>query len=113
MNTSIKILIPLLALSISGCVFHRENLLQDSEYRFMGKSKEELLACAGSPSSTRKKEGNEYLVYTNGRPSSEPDYCKVTFTLADDRVSKFEFAGDLTGMKAAAETCYQVIRSCW
>jgi hypothetical protein len=103
----------LLFLSNNGCVFHRENILEDAEYRVQGRTKAEILACAGTPSSTRKREGNEYLIYTNGLPSSEPGSCKVTFTLQDGHVSKFEFSGDLTGMKASANTCYQVVRGCW
>ncbi len=104
--------LPLL-LTINGCVFHRENILQDAEYRLLGKTKDELLACAGEPSSKRSREGKDNWVYTNGKPRTEPDSCKLTFIFVDGKVSKFDFVGDLTGLKSSANTCYQVVRDCW
>ena len=103
----------LLFLLIDGCVYHRENLLDDAEYRLMGKTKEDIVSCAGKPSATRQKDGNELLIYTNGLPSSEPNSCKLTFILTGGKVSKFDFIGDLTGLNSSSNTCYQVVRDCW
>jgi hypothetical protein len=109
-----RILFVLLLLLVSeGCMNHRENLLQDAEYRLLGKTKAELIECAGKPSATRQKDGNELLIYTNGLASSEYDSCKLTFILNQGKVIKFDFDGNLSGMRAPAQTCYQVIRNCW
>ncbi len=113
-NYNRRMLLTLMLLFLNdGCVFHRENLLQDAEYRLIGKTKDELIACAGKPSATRQKDGNELLIYTNGLPSSEPNSCKLTFILAGGKVSKFDFKGDLTGINSSANICYQVVRDCW
>ncbi len=113
-NPKQRILFFLLLLSLNdGCMFHRENILQDAEYRLVGKTKDELVACAGKPSATRFKEGNEFLIYTNGLPGSDPNSCKLTFILIGGKVSKFDFKGDLTGVNSSASACYQVVRNCW
>jgi len=96
---------------LSACGIHRENILEDAEYRLVGMSKAEVLACAGVPSRVTKSEGNEYLSYGGGR-RNEPQNCDLTFIVREGRVTKLKFSGDLTGLHEKSEECYQLVRDC-
>jgi hypothetical protein len=125
----------LLSLSCgSGAVYRRSELATKAKTELLGKTKREILTCAGAPIRSQNFEDLELLTYFGGgdyidnspnvtvsvgrgRSSGSSGinaalmYCEATFILKDGKVEQINYAGR-TGIKAKDEQCGFIVENC-
>ena len=112
----------------SGCAQRESAMAEDGQQRLIGLRSDDLRLCAGVPDRTATSEGGEFWTYDRAPPPtglsvpvpvmggsvnlSGGNYCRVTFQLVDQRVTRiaFQSANDLPGARSSA--CAPVLQGC-
>lgn len=116
---------------LSGCVLVGQEAAEKGKTALIGKTKSELLACAGIPGATYQDGGTEYLAYAgtgNYRRPGTTTYlgngvfmhagggnntsCIVTLALRNNRVAAVNYRSSGGALIAPDEACGLVVKSC-
>jgi hypothetical protein len=121
------------AVILSGCAstkFGRADLAKRAKIELVGKSKKDILMCAGVPARSQQVEDLEFLTYYSGGDSNayvaggagssagggavsvKHRYCEVTFILKDGVVEKLNYVGRTGGLITKGEQCAFVLQNC-
>jgi hypothetical protein len=103
-----------IAVVVAGCAsrYDQEGL----QKRFIGKSKAQLLGCAGAPSSQQNDGSQEFLTYTTQAPSGyqgnfQTSSCRMNFTLSNGYITNV--TGTWYGpMVNKTEACDRMVGAC-
>jgi hypothetical protein len=135
MEFQMKKLLVLLACAIFlfGCgstKFSRSDFARRAKVELVGKSKKEILMCAGVPVRSQQVDNMEFMTYLSGGDShgyvaggtgtsvgggafsSKRRYCEVTFILKDGVVEKVSYSGRTGGWASEGEQCAFVLQNC-
>ena len=105
---------------LAGCAstkFSRADLAERAKVELIGKSKKDILICAGAPVRSQQ-DSNAYVVggadssTGGGAVSVKKRYCEVTFVLRDGMVEKVNYAGRTGGLITEGEQCAFVLQNC-
>ncbi len=118
---------------LAGCAhtqFGRADFAKRAQLELVGKSKQDILMCAGVPLRSHKAQDMEFMTYysggdsaayvTGGSGTSAPGstvstkkkYCEVTFVLRGDVVEKLSYSGRTGGLITKGEQCAFVLENC-
>lgn len=118
---------------LPGCAstkFGRADLSERAKTELIGKSKKDILMCAGVPIRSQQTENMEFMTYYSGGDSDayvaggagsyagggavsvKKRYCEVTFVLSDGVVEKVNYAGRTGGLITEGEQCAFVLQNC-
>lgn len=116
----------LCAVMVSGCVYVDQSRATKGKTALVGKTKAQILACAGVPSQTYKDGAADYFAYNGSgrtRISMVPisgtmvagvgrqSQCTVTLGFKGDRVASVNYrAGG--GLLTPEEACGPIVKSC-
>lgn len=124
--------IPAAAILLAGCALERATTATQARDALVGKSKSEILACAGAPDRERREGDWEYLSYLRvehpsggelpgearrenpalAKAFADRRYCEVTFVLHDGRVQRLGYAGNTGGLLTQGEQCGYIVEPC-
>lgn len=126
-----KAALPLIALALSGCVIANQQNATQGKTALIGKTKSQILSCAGIPQSSYIDGSNEYFGYgAQGlrRSNVTADHlgggfvlfsgtaaqsqCIVTMTLTGGVVTAVNYQSSGGTLIAPDEACGSVVRSC-
>jgi len=123
----------LIAALLAGCAstkFGRADLAERAKVELIGKSKKDILMCAGVPVRSEQAENMEFMTYYSGGDSDayvaggagssagggavsvKKRYCEVTFILSNGIVEKVNYAGRTGGLITEGEQCAFVLQNC-
>lgn len=128
-------MLTLLSGATSACVFQRAQEASDAQSAMVGMSKEQVLACMGSPANTAVAGTTEVWTYNsgNGREDSvgvvnawggygwasgfgsvttTQRFCKVDVVMNMNRVSRINYTGPTGGLLTKGEQCGFAIDNC-
>jgi hypothetical protein len=118
---------------LSSCAstkFGRADLAERAKVELVGKSKKDILMCAGVPLRSQRADNMEFMTYYSGGDSNaymaggagssaggsavsvKKRYCEVTFVLKDGIVEKVNYAGRTGGLITEGEQCAFVLQNC-
>jgi len=118
---------------LSGCAsskFGRSDLAKRAKVELVGKSKTEILMCAGVPMRSQQVDNMEFITYFSGGDSHgyaaggagssagggafsvKKRYCEVTFILKNGVVEKVNYTGRTGGWATEGEQCAFVLQNC-
>jgi hypothetical protein len=118
---------------LAGCAstkFGRADLAERAKVELIGKSKKDILMCAGVPVRSEQAENMEFMTYYSGGDSDayiaggagssagggavsvKKRYCEVTFILRNGIVEKVNYAGRTGGLITEGEQCAFVLQNC-
>jgi len=90
--------------------------------QIVGLTKEQLLACAGSPANKGAEGAIEVWSYNSGPPEtggnwwatgkSRQRFCTVNVIFNDGRVSKVNYLGPTGGLLTGGEQCAYAVQNC-
>lgn len=126
------IIFAILLISIGGCnnKFTRASTAELGKTELVGKSKTDILTCAGAPTRSEKVDDMEFLTYYSGGDSDayvaggggnsagggsvsiKQRYCEVTFVLQNNIVQKVNYSGRTGGLITEGEQCAFAIDNC-
>ena len=88
---------------------------KELERKVIGKSKNDLLNCMGTPSDSHSAGTMEYMTYRHrDTKKKELHKCDADFILANDRVTKMEVAGgEEGGNEVTSDFCRNLIIRCF
>jgi len=122
-----------IATLLGGCAstkFGRADLAERAKMELVGKSKKDILMCAGVPVRSQQVENMEFMTYYSGGDSDayvaggagssagggavsvKKRYCEVTFALRDGVVERVNYAGRTGGLITEGEQCAFVLQNC-
>ncbi len=138
-----KLVLPSLvvvSLAVYGCTNSakiRADAFQNARRALVGKTKENILECAGIPTRSAQSGSSEFLTYQSGgvsiknshtsgwgnRPSSflsasqrtREDHmsCEITFVINANKVKKVTYTGNTSNNSSErGEQCYYALQSC-
>ena len=128
--TKAGLLSAIAAVLLAGCIFERSQEAKEARTALIGKSRSEILACAGQPRSTVKDGPIEAFVYFTGTPNYDrlldikptdaqqvtgtnlPKDCRVRIIFRNDVVEKVDYSGNTGGLFSRGEACASVVRGC-
>lgn len=127
MNTRFMIISLLILTFLFGCVtaatrVYRSRIAEKAKTELIGKSKTEILSCAGTPVSKDTSGKLEFLSYMSGNKLGKADkqkkfpedtrYCEVTFVLENDQVIDILYTGRTGARSSKDEQCAFVVEKC-
>lgn len=127
MNTRLMIISLLMLTFLFGCVtaatrVHRSKIAEKAKTELIGKSKAEILSCAGAPVSKDTSGKLEFLSYMSGNKLEKFDkqkklpedtrYCEVTFVFENDTVIDILYTGRTGARSSKDEQCAFVVEKC-
>lgn len=110
-----------------GCVttatrVHRSKIAEKAKTELIGKSKTEILSCAGAPVGKDTSGKLEFLSYVSGNKIGNVDkqknfpvetrYCEVTFVFENDKVIDILYTGRTGARSSKDEQCAFVVEKC-
>lgn len=127
------LILAIIATLLAGCAstkFGRANLAERAKVELIGKSKKDILICAGVPTRSQQAKNMEFMTYYSGGDSNiymadgadssagggtvfaKKRYCEVTFVLRDEIVEKVNYSGRTGGLITEGEQCAFVLQNC-
>ena len=121
------ILITIVMLWLNGCAntkFGRAEQAERAKTELLGKTKAEIMMCAGVPVRSEKVDNYEFITYLGGGDSDvyetgeirtasiKKRYCEVTFAFQDGVVVKINYSGRTGGLVTKGEQCAFVVQNC-
>ena len=118
---------------LSGCAsttIGRSDIADRAKVELVGKSKKDILTCAGVPVRSQQTDNMEFLTYYSGGDSNayvaggtgtsagggavsiKKKYCEVTFILSNGIVEKVNYSGRTGGLLTKGEQCAFVLQNC-
>jgi hypothetical protein len=125
-----SILLAGLCAGLSGCILMDQQAATTAKTALVGKSKSEILACAGIPNQTYRDGSTEYLAYAgsgNVRMSatanqtfgttiysgaSRQSQCVVSIAIQDGTVAAVTYRSTGGAITAPDEACGQIVKGC-
>lgn len=119
------------AVSLTGCIFVAQDQANKGKTALVGKSRSQILACAGIPNATFRDGGTEFFAYAASgmrREDGDISYvgngvfltssatmqaqCIVTLSLRGGVVASVNYRSSGGAITAPDEACGYVVRSC-
>ncbi|MCP4328491.1 MAG: hypothetical protein GY791_08660 [Alphaproteobacteria bacterium] len=115
---------------LAACTYERSQVAKDARTELIGKSRGDILACAGRPKTTIKDGDLEYFAYYVGNPdydrvlgvqpteaqkitgSALPKNCKVRIMFRNGIVETVSYSGNTGGIITRGEVCASVVSRC-
>lgn len=108
-----------LLLSVSaGCAGHRAAMTDLARTELIGKTKAEILACAGAPAHSAVSGNTEVLSYsyigekTRNEHGTKKSQCVANFILVGGRVTQLNYTGTPGVLATQGEQCGFVVSGC-
>jgi hypothetical protein len=122
-----------IAALLIGCAstkFGRAKLAKRAKVELIGKTKNDILMCAGVPVRSQHAGNIEFMTYYSGGDSNaylagnagssagggvvsvKKRYCEITFVLRDGLVEKVNYTGRTGGLITKGEQCAFVLKNC-
>ena len=119
-----------LALLLGACIFERSQVAKDARTEMIGKTRAQVLACAGRPKTMIEDGELEYFAYFVGLPdydrvlgiqpteaqkitgSTQPKSCKVRIMFRNGIVESVSYSGNTGGLITRGEVCASVVSRC-
>lgn len=98
-----------------GSRIHRSMIAKEAKTSLIGKSKMDILLCAGTPVRTHTEGGLEFYTFYGGGDgggNGERRYCEATFIFQDNKVVKLHYAGKTGGKTHKDDQCAYVVGNC-
>ena len=128
-------LLCLIAVAIAACELQRAQEASDAQTAMVGMSKEQVLACMGSPVSTAMAGTTEVWTYNSGNGRTDSfgavnawggngwasgfgsstttgRFCKVDVVMNVGRVSRINYTGPTGGLLTRGEQCGYAVDNC-
>lgn len=118
-------------LALSGCILVAQQQAQQGKTALVGKSRAEILACAGVPNATFRDGGTEYFAYSGSgmlRSGGSTTYvgggvflhsggggqsqCVATLAFQGGRVANVSYRSSGGAVTAPDEACGNIVKSC-
>jgi hypothetical protein len=115
----------------SGCAVQRAEIANRAQSEMIGKSKKDLLGCAGVPLRQERVDDLEFLTFGGGGDSvgtavvtstspstavasgkSAHRYCEATFVLKDGVIQRVNYQGRTGGLLTKGEQCAFIVENC-
>jgi hypothetical protein len=127
------------ALVISGCAIQRAQMAGDAKVKMIGKTKEQVLACMGVPTTKAVEGTTEVWSYNSGNGQTvgfgtssanvfgsrgyasgygtstvvtEQRFCTVNVTMVNGSVDRLNYVGPTGGLLTQGEQCAFVLQNC-
>lgn len=119
------------AVFLCGCVFQRAQTAADAKKQMVGMTKEQVLACMGSPRQKAQADATEVWSYhsTDGLSTGYSDkyksgnntasyglssryFCDVNVVMKDGRVAAIHYNGPTGGLLDGDEQCGYAVEHC-
>jgi hypothetical protein len=112
---------------VSACAPERGAPTPDTPSPLIGRTRAELLACAGAPNRTARDGDAELLIYTamgsrtvsgemtrfgERKLQEEVYHCEATFAIRNDRVAGVTYRGTTSSVPARNEACAAIVARC-
>ena len=103
----------LVVVGLVGCTSGLKT--KELELKVIGKSKNDLLNCMGTPSNSHIAGNMEYMIYSHrNTKNKELHKCDANFILTNDRVTRMEVAGgEEGGNEVTSDFCGNLITRCF
>jgi outer membrane protein assembly factor BamE (lipoprotein component of BamABCDE complex) len=86
-------------LLVAGCAAEREQIANYAQNKMVGLTKEQVLACMGTPASKATEGATEVWSYPSGN-------CTVNVTMMDSKVKRMNYVGPTGGLLSQNEQCF-------
>lgn len=125
-----KLIVPLLAATLlpGACAQRDSAVAEGGQQRLVGLRSDDLRLCAGVPDRTATSDGGDFWTYDRAPPAtglsvpvpvmggsvnlSGANYCRVTFQLVEQRVTRIAFQAANDMPLARNSACAPVIQGC-
>ena len=103
---------------VQGCAFVRNQDAIDARTALIGKSRPEIMACAGIPNEDTKADGKEIATYSVAARYSASGVvlglrnCTVNIVFEAGRVAAVDYFVDDPGPLAPLESCAEIVSTC-
>ena len=133
--SAIVITLLVAGVTVGACEIQRAQEASDAQASMVGMSKEQVLACMGSPVNAAMTGGTEVWTYDSGNgrtdtigaanawggwghafgiasSTSTSRYCKVNVVMTGGRVSRVNYTGPTGGLLTEGEQCAFAVQNC-
>jgi outer membrane protein assembly factor BamE (lipoprotein component of BamABCDE complex) len=94
-----------IAACVVDCVAERTQIANYAQNKMVGLTKEQVLACMGSPASKATEGATEVWSYPSGN-------CTVNVTMMDGKVKRMNYVGPTGGLLSQNEQCFFTVANC-
>jgi len=107
-----------ICLLLDGCAVVEHEQAINAKWALIGRSRPEIMACAGIPNETQTNHGTETAVYSaaaryaTGGTVLGLKNCTVLITFVSGRVSGVDYIVDDPGLIAPLEVCAEIVSTC-
>ena len=105
-------------LLVQGCAFVRDQEAIDARSALLGRSRPEIMACAGIPNKDTKADGKEIATYSVAARYTASGVvlgvrnCTVSIVFDAGLVSAVDYIVDDPGPLAPLESCAEIVSTC-
>ena len=96
-----------IAACVVDCAAERTQIANYAQNKMIGLTKEQVLACMGTPTSKATEGATEVWSYP-----SESRFCTVNVTMMDGRVKRMNYVGPTGGLLSESEQCFFAVANC-
>jgi hypothetical protein len=96
-----------IAACVADCAGQRAQIANYAQNKMIGLTKEQVLACMGTPASKATEGATEVWSYP-----SESRFCTVNVTMMDGRVKRMNYVGPTGGLLSENEQCFFAVANC-
>ena len=96
-----------IAACVADCAGQRAQIANYAQNKMIGLTKEQVLACMGTPASKATEGATEVWSYP-----SESRFCTVNVTMMDGRVKRMNYVGPTGGLLSQNEQCFFAVANC-
>ena len=94
-----------IAACVADCAGERTQIANYAQNKMIGLTKEQVLACMGSPASKATEGATEVWSYPSGN-------CTVNVTMMDGKVKRMNYVGPTGGPLSQNEQCFFTVANC-
>jgi hypothetical protein len=96
-----------IAACVADCAGQRAQIANYAQNKMIGLTKEQVLACMGTPASKATEGATEVWSYP-----SESRFCTVNVTMMDGRVKRMNYVGPTGDLLSQNEQCFFAVANC-
>ena len=90
---------------VADCAADRAQIANYAQNKMVGLTKEQVLACMGSPASKATEGATEVWSYPSGN-------CTTNVTMMDGKVKRMSYVGPTGGLLSQNEQCFFTVANC-
>ena len=92
-------------LLVACCAAEREQIANYAQNKMVGLTKQQVLACMGTPASKATEGATEVSSYPSGN-------CTVNVTMMGGKVKRMNYVGPTGGLLSQNEQCFFTVANC-